>query len=124
MFEWLNTHGQKFIDPVRNNTNYLTDYIAGGTRKSVRPGSRKRPFPLNEHYFSHPILSRQLREEIWKRVKQERNSVRSVSIALGVEMRRVGAVVRLVELEKQLRKEVSYVVLFDASLHDEQHKID
>lgn len=64
-----------------------------------------RPFPLNRTFFSQPVLSEALRQEIWRRVKVEGKSVRIVSVEMGVEMRRVGAVVRLVEVEKRMRKE-------------------
>ena len=65
-----------------------------------------RPFPLNQHFVSQPVLSEELRQEVWKRVKVNGKSVRQVSVELGIEMRRVGAVVRLVEVEKQMRAEV------------------
>lgn len=117
MFSWLDTRGKNFESLVDNQTNYLTDYdVASGMRledreedASSRPDEKqpRRPFPLNKHFFSQPILSEKLREEIWRRVKVEKKSVRSVSVELGVEMRRVGAVVRLVELEQQWRAEVS-----------------
>ena len=122
MFTWLTSAGKKFEDPIANDTNYLTDYDTLGFRKDNKDskdrkirgannqsegrdgdqgGNRPRlPFPLNEHFISQPILSTKLREEIWRRVKADKKSVRTVSIELGVEMRRVGAVVRLVELEK------------------------
>jgi Eukaryotic mitochondrial regulator protein len=116
MFSWLETRGKTFESHVENQTNYLTGQDASGARwqtreeeRSVRPEEKQppRPFPLNRHFFSQPILSENLREEIWRRVKVDKKSVRSVSVELGVEMRRVGAVVRLVELEKQWRAEVS-----------------
>jgi hypothetical protein len=66
-----------------------------------------RPFPLNQHFVSESVLSEPLRQEIWKRVKVDGMSVRTVSVELGVEMRRVGAVVRLVEVERRMRADVS-----------------
>jgi hypothetical protein len=65
-----------------------------------------RPFPLNRYFQSQPVLSEELRQEIWRRVKTQGDSVRTVSTALNVEMRRVAAVVRLVELEKEMIREV------------------
>jgi hypothetical protein len=65
-----------------------------------------RPFPLNKYFQSQPVLSEELRQEIWRRVKTQGDSVRTVSTALNVEMRRVAAVVRLVELEKEMIREV------------------
>lgn len=66
-----------------------------------------RPFPLNRNFVSQSILSEDLRNEIWERVQQQGKSVRQVSIEMGVDMRRVAAVVRLVEVEKRMRAEVS-----------------
>lgn len=77
-----------------------------------------RPFPLNRTFFSQPVLSEALRQEIWRRVKVEGKSVRIVSVEMGVEMRRVGAVVRLVEVEKRMRKEVSLRCISSPSQHD------
>ena len=143
MFNWINTRGKNFLDPVQGKTNYLTDYdkrgfrrhkesdAAGGQADSTEreKSTRKepgRPFPLNEHFFSQPILSEELREEIWRRVKTDKKSIRNVSVELGVEMRRVGAVVRLLELEKQWRAEVSSrppLMLHVSVSYDGQHKI-
>lgn len=78
-----------------------------------------RPFPLNKNFVSESILSEDLRNEIWERVQQQGKSVRQVSIEMGVDMRRVAAVVRLVEVEKRMRTEVSTkdlpLTLFTAS---------
>ena len=70
-----------------------------------------KPFPLNSHFISQSVLSEELRQEIWRRVQIEGKSVRQVSIELGVEMRRVGAVVRLLEVEKRMRAEVRDTIL-------------
>lgn len=65
-----------------------------------------RPFPLNKNFISQSILSDELREEIWKRVRVDGKSVRQVSVEMGVDMRRVAAVVRLVEVEQRMVAEV------------------
>jgi hypothetical protein len=65
------------------------------------------PFPLNRAFISQPVLSDELREEIWSRVMKGGKTVREVSAELGVEMRRVGAVVRLKEVEKEWERLVS-----------------
>ncbi len=71
-----------------------------------------RPFPNNTHFRSPPILDEEMREEIWRRVMQEGKTVKIVSVELGVDMNRVGAVVRLKEVEKQWIREVSFCYLF------------
>jgi Eukaryotic mitochondrial regulator protein len=65
-----------------------------------------RPFVHNKHFTSEPVLSEELREEVYRRVTQEGKSVRVVSVELGVDMRRVGAVVRLKAIEKSWKREV------------------
>ena len=112
MFAWLEGPGESLRFPLPKSTNYLSAYDRRG--KLLREGEDTkeseddlRPFPLNQHFRSESILSESLREEIWRRVQIEKKSVRTVSVELGVEMRRVGAVVRLVELEKKQREEVS-----------------
>ncbi len=68
------------------------------------------PFPLNRNFRSQAVLSEELREEIWQRVMREGKSVRVVSAELGVEMNRVGAVVRLKSVEKEWIQKVRYAV--------------
>ncbi|KAH8816812.1 eukaryotic mitochondrial regulator protein-domain-containing protein [Xylogone sp. PMI_703] len=63
-----------------------------------------RPFPLNRAFISQAVLSDEMRETIWERVMREGKSVREVSAELGVEMSRVGAVVRLKEIEKEWKR--------------------
>ncbi|TVY46383.1 37S ribosomal protein S35, mitochondrial [Lachnellula occidentalis] len=62
------------------------------------------PFPQNKSFLSQAVLSEELREEIWSRVMKEGQSVREVSVTLRVEMSRVGAVVRLKEVEKEWKR--------------------
>lgn len=69
------------------------------------------PFPANPHFKSQAVLDEPLREEIYRRVMKEGKSVRVVSAELGVEMRRVGAVVRLKAVEKDWSKKVSFKIL-------------
>ena len=72
-----------------------------------------RPFPLNKYFRSQPVLSEELREAIYKRVVNEGASVSLASVEFGVSNERVGAVVRLKQLEKQWIAEVCYfAVLF------------
>ncbi|KAF7899880.1 hypothetical protein EAF00_004216 [Botryotinia globosa] len=59
------------------------------------------PFPGNRKFTSQSVLSEELRELIWTKIMQDAKSVREVSAELGVEMSRVGAVVRLKEIEKE-----------------------
>lgn len=65
------------------------------------------PFPLNRTFLSQPVLGGMVKEEVWFRIMVEGKSVREVSAELGIEMSRVGAVVRLKEIEKEWERIVS-----------------
>ncbi|KAL5403345.1 hypothetical protein PMIN04_012850 [Paraphaeosphaeria minitans] len=60
-----------------------------------------RPFPLNRFFRSQPVLSEELREAIYQFVVKEGKTVPLASITFGVSNERVGAVVRLKQVEKQ-----------------------
>jgi hypothetical protein len=66
-----------------------------------------RVFPQNPNFVSQPVLSEEFREAIWERIMKEGQSVREVSAQMRVEMSRVGAVVRLKEIEKEWQRIVS-----------------
>ena len=86
----------------------LEEAAAEDAKPTNEPDRDLRPFPLNPHFVSQSILSEPLRQEVWKRVQVDEKSVREVSVELGVEMRRVGAVVRLVEVENRMKAEVRF----------------
>ena len=87
------------------------------------------PFPMNKHFRSQPVLSDELKDEIYRRITEDGQDVRTVSASLGVEMRRVAAVVRLKAVENQWVKEVShipttYIFCGTRPCHDETTDID
>ncbi|THZ49787.1 hypothetical protein D6C90_03162 [Aureobasidium pullulans] len=59
-----------------------------------------RPYPLNNDFRSQSILSEELREELYKKIIDEKVDLSTVSALYGVDMRRVAAVVRLKAIEK------------------------
>jgi hypothetical protein len=69
------------------------------------------PFPLNKEFRSQPVLSEELKDEIFRRITQEGKSVKVVSAELGVEISRVGAVVRLKSVEQNWVEKVCYILL-------------
>lgn len=125
---------------IPGSTNYLTNLkersqsgtspesSAGGAQSAVAgasleggspgagtgadPSRAPRPFPLNQSFISESILSEELRNEIYERVTAQKKSVREVSVELGVDMKRVAAVVRLVELEKRCKSQVCSFFFF------------
>lgn len=118
MFDWLNGPGAELKHHIPGSTNYVTQLRNrrptedASESASKRDGDEqdeagsKQPFPLNPLFVAEPILSEELCNEIYERVVTQKKSVRSVSVELRVDMRRVGAVVRLMELEKRMKKEV------------------
>ncbi|KAH9880993.1 hypothetical protein J1614_001486, partial [Plenodomus biglobosus] len=60
-----------------------------------------RPYPLNPYFRSQSVLSEELREAIYQRVKKDGATVSLASVEFGVSNERVGAVVRLKQMEKE-----------------------
>ena len=116
----------KTSEPAKEDTS--EDSEEGRGFKGETPPETTRdltPFPLNRSFISQPVLGDELREEIWKRVMQDGKSVREVSAELAVEMSRVGAVVRLKEIEKDWEQNVSCSPFFNVpQLYDDSQKID
>jgi hypothetical protein len=67
-----------------------------------------RPFPLNQFFRSQPVLSEDLREAIYQRVKRDGATVSLASVEFGVSNERVGAVVRLKQMEKEWIAQVRF----------------
>ncbi|KAG9681832.1 hypothetical protein KCU98_g13567, partial [Aureobasidium melanogenum] len=59
-----------------------------------------RPYPLNNDFRSQSVLSEELREEIYKKIVDDKVDLSTVSALYGVDMRRVAAVVRLKTIER------------------------
>ena len=94
----------------------LDQNIASGKPIPRETADDLMPFPLNRQFRSQPVLSEELRDEIYRRIDQEKKSVRTVSAELGVEMQRVGAVFRLKTIENQWVQEVCRNILRIRSL--------
>ena len=105
MFEWLHSEGRRLRYPAAGIPKYVTNLRELGSDNPQQMSQR--PFPLNPNFVSEPILSEEMRQEIYRRVTRDRRSVRAVSIEMKVDMRRVAAVVRLVEMEKAWKSQVS-----------------
>lgn len=118
MFAWLNTAGATYKNHVAGETNYLENPRSRG--------GPPKPFPNNENYTSEAVLSEELRNEIYTRVVKKKRSVRAVSAELGVEMKRIAAVVRLVELENRQKAQVrttAHIIFFKTpNAYDETPK--
>ena len=120
MFQWLNGPGSKLREALPgSNSNYLGAYNAKGElHRAKRPqrdgsipharNSDLRPFTKNPDFTSQPITSEELREKVWNAIMKEGLSVKEVSSYYKVEMSRVGAIVRLKEVEKEWLRQVSF----------------
>lgn len=91
MFEWLNK-----LDTNMAKKGDGTQYLGGADQ----------PFPNNPFFRSQPVLDENARETIWRRVQQKGEPMKVVSAAMGVDVRRVAAVVRLKEIEKRWVRQV------------------
>ncbi|KAI0506187.1 eukaryotic mitochondrial regulator protein-domain-containing protein [Xylaria bambusicola] len=58
------------------------------------------PFPLNPEFKSVKVLDERARELVWEKVMREGETIKAVSAELGIDIRRVAAIVRLKEVEK------------------------
>jgi hypothetical protein len=96
MFEWLNSGNGRNLAEPGNGPNYLGPH-------------NDQPFPLNPLFRSQPVLSDATREIIYEKVTAKGMSLKAVSAEMHIDVRRVAAVVRLKEVEKQWLSEVSTI---------------
>jgi hypothetical protein len=102
MFQWLSTEGAALKHHIPGETNYLS----GRADREGDSNEASRPFPGNRTFISEPVLSEELRNEVYVRVVEKKKSLRAVSVELGIDMKRIAAVVRLVEMERRQRAQV------------------
>jgi hypothetical protein len=93
--------GEEGLEGISSEKNFAT---GGGIPKEQQEDLI--PFPMNRQFRSQPVLSNELRDEVWYRHSELKRSVRVISAELGIEMRRVGAVIRLKAVENEWVKEV------------------
>lgn len=113
MFQWLSTEGAALKHHIPGETNYLS----GRADRDGDSNEAPRPFPGNRTFISEAVLSEELRNEVYVRVVEKKKSLRAVSVELGIDMKRIAAVVRLVEMERRQRAQVrmfapSFFLLF------------
>ncbi|CAK4030345.1 Hypothetical predicted protein [Lecanosticta acicola] len=97
------------LDEVERDARFLARQAARERKAELdaRGGVPKerlsdlRPFPLNPHFRSQPVLSEGFREIIYNQVVERGVDVSTVSAAFGVDTRRVAAVARLKTIEKK-----------------------
>lgn len=99
--EWMKRQGQE----LKHHKSGVTNYLGGDAGKN-------QPFPSNPTFTSYPVLSEDAREMIYRRVVEKEEAVMFVSADLGVDHRRVAAVVRMKAVEKEWERQVCEVPLF------------
>jgi hypothetical protein len=117
--------GQESIDElelaVRRDEEKSKD-VDDAQRLPPETAEDLRPFPLNKYFRSQPVLSEELREAIYHRVTRDGATVSLASVEFGVSNERVGAVVRLKQLEKEWIAQVCFDIPFPHHpLHDETY---
>ncbi|KAL3471370.1 eukaryotic mitochondrial regulator protein-domain-containing protein [Aspergillus californicus] len=106
MFEWLETEGSQLKEHIPGKTNYIINARERVKEEEDSDTLRSlRIFPMNSNYESAAILGEDLRYKIHDEVMNKKRSLKKVSVDFGVDMRRVAAVCRLVELEERWKKE-------------------
>ncbi|KAI0105748.1 eukaryotic mitochondrial regulator protein-domain-containing protein [Nemania sp. FL0031] len=88
--EWESNEGRAFRKQ-RGTTQYLSPREGDDTN---------RPFPLNPLFKSTPVLDEKSRELVWERIMRDGDTIKAVSAEFGIDIRRVAAIVRLKEVEK------------------------
>ncbi|KAF4589111.1 37s ribosomal protein mitochondrial [Ophiocordyceps camponoti-floridani] len=89
---WLQSGEANSYRTSKNRVRYVKD-------------SADKPFPNNPLFRSQPVLSNDTRERIWHKVVVLGHPLKGVSSELNVDVRRVAAVVRLKQLEKQMAEQ-------------------
>ncbi|RKF59407.1 putative tyrosine phosphatase protein [Erysiphe neolycopersici] len=89
-----------------NELKRLEEEYSIESRKIPPPTRRDMmPFPANKDFMSEPVLGPWLQNEIWEDITIRGMTVREASSLRGVEMSRVAAIVRLLEVEKAWKEQ-------------------
>lgn len=125
MWMWLENQGQNFLNPLPGSPNYLGAYDNKGRLKRSKEGARRSdddvPFPRNPYFRSQPVINEAMREAIWEKIMKDGQTVKAVSAEFGVDMARVGAIVRLKEVEKEWMRKVCSCSKFTSTTTTNRH---
>ncbi len=98
--EWERKSGRIY----RRHTSDQPTYLLGGREDN----NADRPFPHNQYFKSAKVLDEKARELIWEKIMREGETIKGVSAEFGIDIRRVAAIVRLKEVEKDWIAKVSW----------------
>lgn len=103
--------GQALVDPVTGRKVIMRGDVLERTQQTPQQGRRERlqPFPQNRYCVTNLVLDEQTKNTIYEKVQIEKKSIQEVSRMLNLKIPRIEAVVRLMEAEKKLEKQVCYM---------------
>lgn len=88
MVQWLKGRDGSQLASPAGRPNYIGPF-------------EDQPFPNNPLFRSQAVLDDTTRELIWLKIMQRGESIKAVSAEMGVDVRRVAAVVRLKEVQRE-----------------------
>ncbi|KAJ3474629.1 hypothetical protein NLG97_g9757 [Lecanicillium saksenae] len=87
MFAWINSRkGQE---------------LANSTKPATLTGQTETVFPSNPLYRSEPVVNDTTRRLIYERATKEGQALKAIAAEMGLDVRRVAAIVRLKEAQRQ-----------------------
>lgn len=94
MFNWINSARGQTLATSRSPL-YLTQ------------GVQDQPFPNNPLYRSEKVVSEGTKRLIYERATEGGQALKAIAAEMGLDVRRVAAIVRLKEAQKQWTEDVS-----------------
>lgn len=99
MYTWLASRRGRELE---QHTSYGPKYLGGSTDQ---------PFPLNPLFRSDPVLDEESREAIWQRAMEKGHALKEIAYDVGADVRRIAAIIRLKQVEKNMVNDVSLTFL-------------
>ncbi len=84
--------------------------LANNTGPGTLTGEPDIPFPNNPLFRSEKVVNDPTRRLIYQRATQEGQALKAIAAEMGLDVRRVAAIVRLKEAQKQWTNSVSFTV--------------
>lgn len=95
--------------------------LANNTGPGTLTGEPDIPFPNNPLFRSEKVVNDPTRRLIYQRATQEGQALKAIAAEMGLDVRRVAAIVRLKEAQKQWTNSVSFYNFCLCFLHQHLH---
>lgn len=95
MYKWMDKTGKRLKDSAWVDEE-KSPYLGHLTQQ---------PFPLNPFFRSERVLSEEMRQLLVEEVREKKKPIKVVSIEQGVDARRIAAVLRMKDIERQWKQE-------------------